>query len=159
MQKQPSEVFLEISQNSQENTCARVSFLIKLQEACNFIKKEALAQVFSCEFCEISENTFFIEHLWTAASGNAKKKFNTDSFLKTKFFEKSRIYFKMARTKPRVVLQTFESTGLLQWTILKTKIAVIFTVFGKSIRWFLYEERVGQYGLSYRGVFRTLSNI
>ena len=34
-------VFLENSQNSQENTCARVSFLIKLQaSACNFIKKE-----------------------------------------------------------------------------------------------------------------------
>ena len=35
-QKQPPEmfckkVFLQISQNSQENTCARVSFLIKLQ--------------------------------------------------------------------------------------------------------------------------------
>ena len=28
-------------------------------ETCNFIKKEALAQVFSCEFCEISKNTFF----------------------------------------------------------------------------------------------------
>ena len=27
-------------------------------EACNFIKKETLAQVFSCEFCEISKNTF-----------------------------------------------------------------------------------------------------
>ena len=27
-------------------------------EACNFIKKEALAQVFSCEFCEISKDTF-----------------------------------------------------------------------------------------------------
>ena len=27
--------------------------------ACNFIKKEPLAQVFSCEFCEISKNTFF----------------------------------------------------------------------------------------------------
>ena len=26
---------------------------------CNFIKKEALAQVFSCEFCQISKNTFF----------------------------------------------------------------------------------------------------
>ena len=25
----------------------------------HFIKKEALAQVFSCEFCEISKNTFF----------------------------------------------------------------------------------------------------
>ena len=48
-------VFLEISQNSQENTCARVSFL----KACNFIKNETLAQVFSSEFCGISENTFF----------------------------------------------------------------------------------------------------
>ena len=53
-------VFLEISQNSQENTCARVSFLIKLQAlACNFIKKEILTQVFSGEFCETSKNTFF----------------------------------------------------------------------------------------------------
>ena len=37
-------VFLEILQNSQENTCARV---------CNFIKKETLTQLFSCKFCEI----------------------------------------------------------------------------------------------------------
>ena len=52
-------VFLEISQNSQENTLARVSILIKLQaKACNFIKKETLAQLFSREFCEISKNTF-----------------------------------------------------------------------------------------------------
>ena len=28
------------------------------------LKKETLAQVYSCEFCEISKNTFFIEHLW-----------------------------------------------------------------------------------------------
>ena len=27
--------------------------------ACNFIKKESLAQVFSCEFSEIFKNTFF----------------------------------------------------------------------------------------------------
>ena len=41
-------VFLEILQNSQENTCARVSFLIKLQESpCNFIKKRTSALVFS----------------------------------------------------------------------------------------------------------------
>ena len=44
-------VFLQISQNSQQNTCAR-------PEASNFIKKETLAQVFSCEFCKISKNTF-----------------------------------------------------------------------------------------------------
>ena len=36
--------------NSQENTCARVSFLIK---------KETLAQVFPYEFCDIFKNTFF----------------------------------------------------------------------------------------------------
>ena len=30
--------------------------------ACNFIKKETLRQVFSCEFWEIFKNTFFIEH-------------------------------------------------------------------------------------------------
>ena len=51
-------VFLEISQNLLENTSARVSFLIKLRaSAWNFIKKETLAQVFSCEFCEICKNT------------------------------------------------------------------------------------------------------
>ena len=50
---------LRNSQNSQENTCARV---------CNFIEKETPAQVFSSEFCEISENTFFTEHVWTTAS-------------------------------------------------------------------------------------------
>ena len=36
--------------------------------ACNFIKKETLAQVFYCEFCEISKNTFSTEYLWTTAS-------------------------------------------------------------------------------------------
>ena len=57
-------VFLKSSQNSQENTCARVCFLIKLQaSACNFIKKETPPQVFSCEFCEVFRNIFFTEHL------------------------------------------------------------------------------------------------
>ena len=56
-----------MSQISQEITCARVSFLIKLQ-ACNLIKKETLAQVFACEFCEISKNTFLTEHPWATAS-------------------------------------------------------------------------------------------
>ena len=65
-------VFLEISQNSQENACARVCFLIKLQ-VCNFIKRETLAQVFACEFYEFSKNTFFTEHLWMAASCRRKK--------------------------------------------------------------------------------------
>ena len=40
----------EISQNSQENICAGISFL-----------------VFSCEFCEICKNTFFAEQQWMTA--------------------------------------------------------------------------------------------
>ena len=41
-----------------ENTCARVSFLIKLQSlACNYLKRKTLTQVFSCELCEISKNS------------------------------------------------------------------------------------------------------
>ena len=58
-------VILEISQNSQANTCVRVPFSIRLQA---FIKKEAVVQVFSCEICEISKNAIFTEHLWTTAS-------------------------------------------------------------------------------------------
>ena len=51
-------VSLEISQNSQENSCTGVSSLIKQQTtACNFIKKETLALLFSCEICEIFQNT------------------------------------------------------------------------------------------------------
>ena len=43
--------------------------LIKLQaEGCNFITGETMAQVFSCEFCEISKNPFFIKHLRATAS-------------------------------------------------------------------------------------------
>ena len=33
-----------------------------------FFNKVSLVQVFSCEFCEISKSTFFIEHLRTTAS-------------------------------------------------------------------------------------------
>ena len=48
---------LKFLQNSQENTFVRISFLIK------FFKKKTLAQVFYSEFCKISKNTFFTEHL------------------------------------------------------------------------------------------------
>ena len=36
--------------------------------ACNFIKKETLAQVFSYEFCEISKNNFFTGPLCATVS-------------------------------------------------------------------------------------------
>ena len=39
-------------------------------QSCNFIKKETLAQLFSCEFCEISTSTFFHRTPLMAASVN-----------------------------------------------------------------------------------------
>ena len=57
-------VFLEISQNSQENTCARVSVLIKLQASgLHFIKIETLGQVFSVNFAKFLRTPFLKKNL------------------------------------------------------------------------------------------------
>ena len=61
-------MFLKILQNLQENTCARVSFLIKLQASDLQLYYEAPTQVFSCEFGDIFKNIFFVEHIRTTAS-------------------------------------------------------------------------------------------
>ena len=42
-------------------------------EACNSIKKETLAQVFPCKFCEIFKNAFFTEYLWATTSEHRKQ--------------------------------------------------------------------------------------
>ena len=46
----------------------RQSLFFNKVAACNFIKKETLAQMFSCGFCEISKNTFFYRTPLVAAS-------------------------------------------------------------------------------------------
>ena len=62
-------MFLKILQNSQKNTCGIVSFFIKLQtKACNFIKKETLAKVFSCDFAKFLGTSFFCRIAPVAAS-------------------------------------------------------------------------------------------
>ena len=67
-------MFLEILENWQENTCARVSVLVNLQDlALNFMRKETLAQLFSFEFCNIFKNTVFIENLQATASAKLKQ--------------------------------------------------------------------------------------
>ena len=49
-------MFLKNSQSWYGNTSVAVSFLIT--------EKETLAQVFSCEFCEIFMNAFLTEQFW-----------------------------------------------------------------------------------------------
>ena len=53
IEKQPPEVFCK--------KCV-------LRNFAKITKKMSLAQVFSCEFCDISKNTFFTEHLRTTSS-------------------------------------------------------------------------------------------
>ena len=61
------QMFLKILQNLQENVCARVSFIVKLQAASNFIKKETPAD-FPMNFAEIVRTPFITEHPQTTAS-------------------------------------------------------------------------------------------
>ena len=69
-------VFLEISQNLLENTCTRVSFLIKLQVCgLQLYLKKSEAQVFSCEFCGISKNAFSYRTPLVAASEHSLRMF------------------------------------------------------------------------------------
>ena len=62
-------LFLKISQYSQESTYARASFdkVAGLRPGTLF-KKKTLAQVFSCEFCEIFKTTFYYRTSLVAAS-------------------------------------------------------------------------------------------
>ena len=81
-------MFLEILQNSLE-TPVPESLFYKVA-GLNFIKKETLAQVFSCEFYEISKNIFFYRSPLVVASDfyEILTKFQTKeervSFLKRK---------------------------------------------------------------------------
>ena len=52
-----------VSKSYTERISARAPFLLNWQaRVCNFVKKESLTQLLSCEFCQIFKNTFFY---WT----------------------------------------------------------------------------------------------
>ena len=55
----------------------RISFLIKRPEFCNFIQKENLAQVLSCEFYEIFKNTYFYRTHLMAVSESMSTNFRS----------------------------------------------------------------------------------
>ena len=82
--------------------------MTEVASACNFIKKETLAQVLSCEFCETSKNIFLTEHFLGTASikATSNKSFEKyecrhlggwyiKSTLYTKFLNWNRIFKKI----------------------------------------------------------------
>ena len=66
-------VFLEISQNSQENTCARVSFLIKLQVSglrpATLLKMRHWNRCFPVNFVKFLRTPFYIELMAASKMG------------------------------------------------------------------------------------------
>ena len=63
--------------SSHQRCSLRKSVLKNFEKAsaCNFIKKETLSQMFSCEFCEISKNTFLQNTSGQLLLNGALKKF------------------------------------------------------------------------------------
>ena len=74
-------VFLEISQNSQENTCARVSFLVKLQAAsATLLKKRLWHRCFPVTFVKFLR-TPFLQNTSGQVLLKGRESFGTENFV------------------------------------------------------------------------------
>ena len=101
--------------------------------ACNFIKKDTLAQVFFCEFCEISKNTFFTEYLRATAS-NVIYRFRT-MFVLMEFLDHFQLFlevearlFQLKFWVKQAIFVASKCTSLYQYSKIN---AVFFTFFKK----------------------------
>ena len=83
-QKKPPEVFYKngvlrkFTKFTGKHTCQSLFFN---KVAGLLIKKEALAQVFSWEFCEIFKNTFFTRHVWTSPENIRKREVKENTYI------------------------------------------------------------------------------
>ena len=89
---------LQLYQKRDSSTCVFLWILWNSQ-ACYFIKKGILTQVFSCEFYEICKNTFLTEHLRATASGViSNNRFPFIAFLLAIIsYRKDKVYFKISK--------------------------------------------------------------
>ena len=63
------------------------------------IKKETPTQVFSCEYCKIFKNSYFKEHLQTAASEHTEKEQRRNKFYRSKLDSREVVLTKMSSNK------------------------------------------------------------
>ena len=89
-------VFLEISQTSQENTCTRVYFLIKLQPA-TLLKNRVWHKCFSVNFAKFLRTPFLTKHLPWLLFSETQVNFCMDRYIDLKsvplFFECNAVFF------------------------------------------------------------------
>ena len=124
---------LEISHNSQEKTCARVSFSMRWQASdYKLIKKETLAQLFLCELREISKNTFCIEDLAMTASIVSKEFYKLS---KSSFQEKiSTTAFRLDNLVKRMVFCCYPRDIVGEFPLECKIIIMIMTIIIMTIR-------------------------
>ena len=144
-------MFLEISQNSQENTCARVSFLIKLQASgriikltseCHLIFKAAIFENKSAKF----ENYPFLWKQSFSFTGSIRKflKQKTLNTLHNKICRKLRALwgkcFSLSDSKIFKLFGIFKSINFLEW-IQKFAITAVTRKFQKSPHFTKFSKR------------------
>ena len=70
--------------------------------------------MFSCEFCEISKNTFFTEHLWTNASDHMYQLSHKTEFIE-KYFLKVSSRVVETKRNPFKVISHDKETIPINW--------------------------------------------
>ena len=95
-----------------KHLCQSPFFLIKLQaSACNFIKKENLAQLFSWKFCEISKNACSCRTLPVAIFGKCDLFRLVNIYKQMKFYEYSQTFI-MEVSLYFFIVQVSEKTSI-----------------------------------------------
>ena len=117
--------------------------LLKKNVACNFIKKEFLAQVFSFEFCEILKNTYFTEHLRKIASEIDMKiveRYHLSMFREEQIRSKRLRLFRVEKTEKICTFRSFhlhqnkyDHTNVNHEAI-KTRVNIIFPFLSRSFK-------------------------
>ena len=59
--------FKNFAKFTRKHLCRSLYFNKVVLQACYFIKKETLAQLFSCESCKIFKNSFFIKNIFDSS--------------------------------------------------------------------------------------------
>ena len=117
-------MFLKISQNSQENTCK--------SEACNFIEKETLAQVFFCKSWEIFKNTFLTERFrMTVSYGGPENSLCTSSLYSVHCLYISAPFLNISAPFSNIVVSAHFSEVSVQFSKISTSLISVSVHFWK----------------------------
>ena len=89
--------------------------------------------MFSCEFCEISKNTFFTEHLLVTASEMLTKKL---------YMNTRKQFFRLDETRlnTSIQAQTFIDIQSIEWMIKSDRTNIKIDICQLCQKWFLQEN-------------------